>query len=130
MKHTYPSYTLRARHALIITGLVIAGCEPPEPAQPQQPEPLPVVESAPAPALETRREAIPARPLDLSLDNVAGKFVDTQTTGDEPGESLINIKPKAPKRIELGGNLLMDESVEDYVESVDGAKIDITIRMR
>ncbi len=72
----------------------------------------------------------PITPLNLSLDKTSEAFVDTQTETAEAGSSLIMPARKGESRFEFGGNLLTNASVEDYVDSIDGAKVSITIKTR
>ena len=70
----------------------------------------------------------PIIPLNLSLDKISEAFVDTQTDTADAGSSLIMSVRKGESRIEFDGNLLTNASVEDYVDSIDGAKVDIIIK--
>ena len=72
----------------------------------------------------------PGTPLNLSLDKIAEAFVDTQTETAESGSSLIMPAREGESQFEFGGNLLTNASVQDYVNSIDDAKVNITIKTR
>ena len=128
MKHPRLSAHARIVHlAVIAAGLTLAGCEPGKQAQQQQPARIPVARSVPVekPAVE---KPAPRKALDLSLDKLAGQFVDTQAGDAEPDNRLIRPVRKNEDRIEFGGNLFTNENAEDYFNSIDGAVVNITIK--
>jgi hypothetical protein len=125
MKFTrLPEYANITRFTVIAVAVMLAGCEHNETIPQQQTPQTAVVKSTPV------KHAEASKPLDLSLDKIADTFVDTQTDTADAGSSLIMPARKGESRFEFGGNLLTNASVEDYVDSIDGAKINITIKTR
>ena len=111
------------RLIVIAAGLTLAACE------------TTVTKEYPSTLLTTTRtepaaKPKPGKPLNLSLDKIAEGFVGTQTETADAGSSLIMPARKAESRIEFGGNLLTNASVDDYIDSIDGAKVSITIKTR
>jgi hypothetical protein len=122
MRHTrLPDYVYITRIVATATVLAIAGCEHSEPKQEPQ---TAVVLSAPA------KHAEAVKRLDLSLDKIADEFIDTQPAVAQPDRPLITPTRRDENQIEFGGNLLTDASVENYVDSIDGAKVSITFKTR
>jgi hypothetical protein len=125
MKNTcLPEYAIITQSVIIMAGLAIAGCEHSEPKQQPQTPQIAVVESAPVKNAEARK------PLDLSLEKIADEYIDTHAFDVEPNHSLIYPARKNVARFEFSGNLLTDASVEDYVDSIKGATLNITIKTR
>jgi hypothetical protein len=125
MKNTcLPEYAVITHSVILMAGLTIAGCEHSEPKhQPQTPQ-VALIESVPVKNAEARK------PLDLSLDKIADEHIDTQAFDVESNHSLIYPARKNDARFEFSGNLLTDASVEDYVDSIEGATLNITIKTR
>lgn len=119
-----PEYAYIARFVVISAGIALVGCEHSESKQEVQTSPVAAVKPAPAVKPE------PRKPLNLSLDKLAEGFVVAQTDDTEEGYRFITPPHKNERRIEFGGNLLTDENVEDYVDSIDGATLNITIKTR
>jgi len=111
--------------AVITAGLALAGCEHAEP-KPQHQTPRIAAVAKPAPMKSPK----PVKPLDLSLDRLAGQFVVAQADATDPAHRYINPSRRVENRIEFGGKLLTDANIENYVDSIDGATVNITVKTR
>lgn len=125
MQHPIPHNPLLTSLAAALAAITIIGCEPFETVQQT---PVPDVATTPAPQIPEKPHS--ARPLNLSLAKLASEFVQTQASTAGPGRQFINPARKKPDRVEFNGIVLTNASVEDYVESIDGAVFSMTIRSR
>ena len=127
-----------------------------EPEPELVPEPEPVPEPAPEPVASVQppapvkpppvtRKPVPARAAAVKKDSLKLKLPEDPYRG-QPAEweekpvvvlpDLFAAKPAAPSRLELGGRLITDDEVEknnpeaDFIDTVKGAEINITIKTR
>lgn len=110
---------------------------PPEPAQARQPQQA--VARPPAVAQQVsppKPQAKPAaRPLKLKLPENPYRGEVAQWEEEPPLPDLFAPKPAPPSRLELGGRLITDDEVQkknpdaDFIDTVKGAEINITVKM-